>query len=109
MGMEFYGDDFNGADVAPFVGINTFLHLPLVKNHKELVEANPDVAIIGEPFDFGTTIRPGARYGPRAIRAASTVPSPPFERFNIETGADPFGTFSNGRLWRCNSLTWGCD
>ena len=46
MGMEFYGDDFNGADVAPFVGINTFLHLPLVKNHKELVEANPDVAII---------------------------------------------------------------
>ena len=46
MGMEFYGDDFNGADVAPFVGINTFLHLPLVKNHTELVEANPDVAII---------------------------------------------------------------
>ena len=93
MGMEFYGDDFNGADVAPFVGINTFLHLPLVKNQTELAEANPDVAIIGEPFDFGTTIRPGARYGPRAIRAASTVPSPPFERFNIETGADPFGTF----------------
>ena len=76
MGMEFYGDDFNGADVAPFVGINTFLHLPLVKNQTELAEANPDVAIIGEPFDFGTTIRPGARYGPRAIRAASTVPSP---------------------------------
>ena len=91
--MEFYGDDFNGPDVAPFVGINTFLHLPLIKNRKELIEANPDVAIIGEPFDFGTTIRPGARYGPRAIRAASTIPSPPFERFNIETGADPFGTF----------------
>ena len=91
--MEFYGDDFNGPDVAPFVGINTFLHLPLIKNRKELMEANPDVAIIGEPFDFGTTIRPGARYGPRAIRAASTIPSPPFERFNIETGADPFGTF----------------
>ena len=53
MGMEFYGDDFNGPDVAPFVGINTFLHLPLIKNRKELIEANPDVAIIGEPFDFG--------------------------------------------------------
>ncbi len=91
--MEFYGDDFQGADVAPFVGINTFLHLPWVKTHKELLEAKPDVAIIGEPFDFGTTIGPGARYGPRAIRAASTIPSPPFERFNIETGADPFGTF----------------
>ena len=67
MGMEFYGDDFNGPDVAPFVGINTFLHLPLIKNRKELIEANPDVAIIGEPFDFGTTIRPGARYGPREL------------------------------------------
>ncbi|RPI84622.1 MAG: agmatinase, partial [Nitrosopumilales archaeon] len=40
-----------------------------------------------------TTIRPGARYGPRAIRAASTVPSPPYEHFNIETGVDPFGVF----------------
>lgn len=93
MGMEFYGDDFNGADVAPFVGINTFLHLPWIRSHQELINAKPDVAIIGEPFDFGTTIRPGARYGPRAIRARSTIPSPPYERFNIETGADPFGTF----------------
>jgi len=73
MGMEFYGDDFQGADVAPFVGINTFMHLPWIKTHKELLEAKPDVAIIGEPFDFGTTIRPGARYGPRAIRAASPI------------------------------------
>ena len=40
-----------------------------------------------------STIRPGARYGPRAIRAASTVPSPPYEHFNIETGVDPFGVF----------------
>ena len=93
MGMEFYGDDYKGPDIAPFVGINTFLHLPWIRSHAELVEANPDVAVIGEPFDFGTTIRPGARYGPRAIRAASTIPSPPYERFNIETGADPFGTF----------------
>jgi agmatinase len=31
-----------------------------------------DVAITGIPFDLGTTNRPGARFGPRAIRAAST-------------------------------------
>ena len=93
-GREFYGNDYDGPDVAPFVaGGSTFLHLPLMKNQQELLDKKPDVAIIGEPFDFGTTIRPGARYGPRAIRAASTVPSPPFERFNIETGIDPFGTF----------------
>lgn len=93
-GREFYGDNFDGSDVAPFVGpIDTFLHLPSVKTPQELKRINPDVVIIGEPFDFGTTIRPGARYGPRAIRAASTVPSPPLQRFNIETGVDPFETF----------------
>ncbi|MBM3894867.1 MAG: agmatinase [Thaumarchaeota archaeon] len=93
MGMEFYGESYRGNDQPPFVGINTFLHLPWVQSHAELQKVKPNVAIIGEPFDFGTTIRPGARYGPRAIRAASTIPAPPYERFNIETGADPFGVF----------------
>ncbi len=93
-GREFYGVDFDGPDIAPFVGSNnTFLNLPFVKTPEELKKINPDVVIIGEPCDFGTTIRPGARYGPRAIRAASTIPSPPIQRFNIETGIDPFETF----------------
>jgi len=93
-GREFYGEDFDGPDIAPFVGSNnTFLNLPFVKTPEELKKVNPDVVIIGEPCDFGTTIRPGARYGPRAIRAASTIPSPPIQRFNIETGVDPFETF----------------
>jgi agmatinase len=30
------------------------------------------VAFVGVPFDLGTTLRPGARFGPQAIRAAST-------------------------------------
>ena len=30
-----------------------------------------DVAVIGAPFDLGTSNRPGARFGPRALRAAS--------------------------------------
>ena len=93
MGAEFYGESYRGNDEPIFVGIPTFLKLPLLKNKAELEKVRPDVAIIGEPFDFGTTIRPGARYGPRAIRAASTVPSPPYEHFNIETGVDPFGVF----------------
>ena len=84
--MEFYGDSYKGNDEPIFVGIPTFLKLPWLRSHEELKKVKPDVAIIGEPFDFGTTIRPGARYGPRAIRAASTVPSPPYEHFNIETG-----------------------
>ena len=91
MGAEFYGESYKGNDEPIFGGIPTFLKLPWLRSHEELKKVKPDVAIIGEPFDFGTTIRPGARYGPRAIRAASTVPSPPYEHFNIETGMDPFG------------------
>lgn len=73
MGMEFYGDSYKGNDEPIFVGIPTFLKLPWVRNNDELKKIKPDMAIVGEPFDFGTTIRPGSRYGPRAIRAASTV------------------------------------
>ncbi|MDZ7770146.1 MAG: arginase family protein [Woeseiaceae bacterium] len=32
-----------------------------------------DLAVTGVPFDTATTNRPGARFGPRAIRAASTL------------------------------------
>ncbi len=32
-----------------------------------------DVAVIGVPFDLATTARPGARYGPRAVREASAM------------------------------------
>src|SRR5918912_18002 len=76
MGIEFYGDSYKGNDEPIFGGIPTFLKLPWIRSIEELKKVKPDVAVIGEPFDFGTTIRPGARYGPRAIRAASTVPSP---------------------------------
>ncbi len=93
MGAEFYGESYKGNDEPIFGGIPTFLKLPWLKSHEELKKVKPDVVIIGEPFDFGTTIRPGARYGPRAIRAALTGPSPPYEHFNIETGMDPFGVF----------------
>jgi len=65
MGMEFYGDSYKGNDEPIFVGIPTFLKLPWVRNNDELKKIKPDMAIVGEPFDFGTTIRPGTRYGPR--------------------------------------------
>ena len=48
-----------------------------------------DVAIVGAPFDWGTTNRPGARFGPRAIRAGDylwTAASRP----HLPTGIDPF-------------------
>lgn len=32
-----------------------------------------DVAVVGVPFDLATTARPGARFGPRAVREASSM------------------------------------
>ena len=54
----------------PFVGISTFGKSPYVENWDAIVA---DVAILGAPFDFGTQWRAGARFGPRAIREASTL------------------------------------
>ncbi|MCW8842557.1 MAG: agmatinase [Rhodobacteraceae bacterium] len=54
----------------PFVGISTFGKRPYVSDW-DAIEA--DVAVMGAPFDFGTQWRPGARFGPRAVREASTL------------------------------------
>lgn len=54
----------------PFVGIATFGKRPYVENWSTL---DADVAILGAPFDAGTQWRSGARFGPRAVRDASTL------------------------------------
>lgn len=54
----------------PFVGISTFGKRPYVEDWSK-IEA--DVAVMGAPFDFGTQFRAGARFGPRAVREASTL------------------------------------
>ncbi|MEO0619879.1 MAG: agmatinase [Pseudomonadota bacterium] len=54
----------------PFVGVCTFGKNPLVTDWSAI---DADVAVLGAPFDFGTQWRPGARFGPRAIREASTL------------------------------------
>ncbi|HEY5579119.1 MAG TPA: agmatinase [Acidimicrobiia bacterium] len=48
----------------------------------------PDVVIVGAPFDWGTTFRPGTRFGPRAIRNADYL-SPDGARPHLATGIDP--------------------
>ncbi|MEW9307453.1 agmatinase [Labrys neptuniae] len=54
----------------PFVGISTFAKRPYVADWRHI---DADVAILGAPFDFGTQFRAGARFGPRAVREASTL------------------------------------
>ncbi len=54
----------------PFTGIATFGKRPYVQDWDTL---SADVAVLGAPFDAGTQYRPGARFGPRAVREASTL------------------------------------
>ena len=54
----------------PFVGISTFGKRPYISDWAAI---DADVAIMGAPFDFGTQYRAGARFGPRAVREASTL------------------------------------
>ncbi|MEP4195887.1 MAG: agmatinase [Aliishimia sp.] len=54
----------------PFVGIATFGKRPYQPDWSVL---DADVAVLGAPYDFGTQWRSGARFGPRAVREASTL------------------------------------
>jgi agmatinase len=52
--------------VPRFAGASTFARVPRIDEVSDY-----DVAIIGAPFDGGTSYRPGARFGPMAVRTAS--------------------------------------
>ena len=54
----------------PFVGIASFAKAPI---QTDWLALDADVAVLGAPFDCGTQYRPGARFGPRAIREATTL------------------------------------
>ena len=54
----------------PFVGISTFGKSDYIADWNAI---DADVAVLGAPFDGGTQWRPGARFGPRAVREASTL------------------------------------
>ncbi len=56
----------DGTVVPRFAGPSTFARLPELRD-----VPRADVAIVGIPFDAGTSYRPGARFGPQGIRQAS--------------------------------------
>lgn len=70
----------------PFEGITTFGGRPHTREFSEF-----DVAIVGVPYDGGTSNRSGARFGPRAIREQSSLlwgynnalQVAPFERLRV--------------------------
>ena len=68
-------------DKPDYAGLLTFGGMPFTQDPAEL--AGVDVAIVGAPTDELVSDRPGARFGPRAIRAASCPPGP-----HLEAGVD---------------------
>jgi agmatinase len=60
------------ASLAPrYTGVRTFARCPHVRDTDGV-----DVAVVGVPFDTATSYRAGARFGPEAIRAGSTLLRP---------------------------------
>lgn len=53
-----------------FSGPLSFSHLPYARCLED-ASASFDIALLGMPFDTGTSYRPGARFGPYAIRSGS--------------------------------------
>ena len=69
-----------------FGSVLTFGQRPLVTELQQLVDWQPDVAVLGAPFDLGTTNRPGARFGPRALRTQAYEPG----TFHLDLGLEIF-------------------
>ncbi|SHE76786.1 guanidinopropionase [Modicisalibacter ilicicola DSM 19980] len=63
-----YFRPLGGSELPRFAGRSTFMRLPLIDDPSEV-----DIALIGLPWDSGSTNRAGQRHGPREIRNNSTM------------------------------------
>lgn len=72
----------DGRKVPRFAGSASFARLPEIDKVPDY-----DIAILGAPFDNGTSYRPGARFGPMAVRQASRHLRP---GFHVELDCSPF-------------------
>src|ERR1700720_4563934 len=66
----------------------TFLGVPPADLADPSSWAGSDILIIGAPFDGGTSHRPGARFGPQAIRCTDYLPHDG-SRPHLALGVDP--------------------
>ena len=73
---------FARGELPHFAGINTFLKAPHTENVRDVGKF--DAAVVGVPFDGGTTYRPGTRFGPQGMRKISALYTP----YNYELGVD---------------------
>lgn len=67
--------------VPRFAGLGTFARIPDIGSVPDY-----DIAVLGVPFDGGTSYRPGARFGPMGVRQASRHLRP---KFHVELDTAP--------------------
>ncbi|MHC5023476.1 MAG: agmatinase [Planctomycetota bacterium] len=79
----------NARERPRFAGIATFCRFPRLEDVAP-AQQPVDWALYGVPFDGGVSYRPGARFGPRAIREASQYVKP----VHLESGVDLARVFS---------------
>jgi agmatinase len=78
---------FTEFDLPTYVGPVSFMKLPWVPDPADLRAIRADVAIVGAPFDDAVSHRPGARFGPRAIREAQYTTG---SINSLQLGVEPF-------------------
>jgi agmatinase len=67
-----FGSDYRRA--MPFAGVSTLLDLPHRPDAPDRADfGGLDIALVGVPMDLGVTNRPGARFGPRAVRDVERI------------------------------------
>lgn len=73
-------EPLDSGTVPRFAGLPTFMRLPVAQ------PSQVDIAILGVPFDLGTTNRAGTRHGPRELRNQSSL----MRRVHHVTGLSPY-------------------
>jgi agmatinase len=70
-------------EVPRYAGLATYARLPRLED-----VPRADIAVLGIPFDSGTSFRPGARFGPEAVRAGSRLLRP----YHLALDVEPWTT-----------------
>ncbi|MEJ6507374.1 MAG: agmatinase [Microbacteriaceae bacterium] len=73
-------------DSPSYQGLATFGMRPFITEASQLDALKPDIAVVGAPWDGATTNRPGARFGPRALRANAYDPG----TYHLDLGIEIF-------------------
>ena len=83
-------DEFGTNDLPQYSDFRgSFSKVPWALDEEAIRDAGADIAIVGAPYDEGTSARPGARFGPMAIRTAHVTAGSPWA-WSLQTEASPF-------------------